>query len=429
MKGVFGFLFWATVAVALAMLMGDNPASVTLFWPPYRVDVSFNVALLGLIGLFLLLHLAWRGLALLRQLPKKAQRWRTLQRERAINVAVLDAVAYHMSGRFVRAQGAAQQALQLLQGQEAGAFVHGEQVAVLARVLAAESAHALGNTALRDEYLLAAVEGAEAQHATAAREGALLRATDWALQARDPVQASRWLRDLPQGALRRIQTLKLRLQLARLQKDTVMALDTVRLLAKHRAFAPEIAQSLRRAVVLDALRDVHDGDQLLRVWRGLDAKERAAPELAQALLARWVALQVDAPSADVMAAVGTDNLRVLETCLQTVWDAYLTLSPEHRQRFLLHIEKALPLLSEHWLAQIESRQQQHPAEPGLQYLAGQACLQRQLWGKAAVLLEQASRSLSSGELLRRTWASLARLAEQRGDLSAAQAAWKKAAQI
>ena len=54
-------------------------------------------------------------------------------------------------------------------------------------------------------------------------------------------------------------------------------------------------------------------------------------------------------------------------------------------------------------------------------------MQRQLWGKASQLLGQASHGLQDGALLRRTWSSLARLAEERGDEAAAQQAWKKAA--
>jgi hypothetical protein len=66
-------------------------------------------------------------------------------------------------------------------------------------------------------------------------------------------------------------------------------------------------------------------------------------------------------------------------------------------------------------------------DAGLLYLAGQAYLQRQLWGKAAALLGQASARLADPELARSCWRSLARLAEQRGDDEAARAAWKRAA--
>ena len=45
-------------AVALALFTGDNDGTVTIFWPPHRVDLSVNLVLLLLVGLFVLLHLA-----------------------------------------------------------------------------------------------------------------------------------------------------------------------------------------------------------------------------------------------------------------------------------------------------------------------------------------------------------------------------------
>ena len=98
-----------------------------------------------------------------------------------------------------------------------------------------------------------------------------------------------------------------------------------------------------------------------------------------------------------------------------------------RRRLLLCLESLLPGLGADWLAQIEQAQQRQPGDAGLQYLAGQAYLQRQLWGKAASLLGQASAQLTDPDLARRCWCSLARLAEERGDTDAARVAWKKAA--
>ena len=40
MRSVFWLLGVAAVAVALALLMGHNQATVTLFWPPYRYDLA-----------------------------------------------------------------------------------------------------------------------------------------------------------------------------------------------------------------------------------------------------------------------------------------------------------------------------------------------------------------------------------------------------
>ena len=80
-----------------------------------------------------------------------------------------------------------------------------------------------------------------------------------------------------------------------------------------------------------------------------------------------------------------------------------------------------------WLARIESAQQANPRDTRLQYLAGRACLQRQLWGKAQQLLTQAAPQLRDASLRRKAWQHLAELAEQRGDSQAAAQAWKNAA--
>ena len=58
-----------------------------------------------------------------------------------------------------------------------------------------------------------------------------------------------------------------------------------------------------------------------------------------------------------------------------------------------------------------------------------ACMRRQLWGKAQLLLGQASMGLQDVALTRNAWNALAVLAEQRGDLETATAAWKRAAQV
>jgi HemY protein len=61
------------------------------------------------------------------------------------------------------------------------------------------------------------------------------------------------------------------------------------------------------------------------------------------------------------------------------------------------------------------------------YLAGMACMKRQLWGKAQALLGQATKHLDDASLRRQAWSALAQLAEQRDDAVAAAAAWKRAA--
>lgn len=422
MRGMFWLPGLAAIAIALALLVGSNEANVTLFWHPWRIDLSFNLALFGLLLLFGLLHAALRALALLRSLPQQAQRWRAHQLERSAQHAVLDAFLHQYGGRYVRSQSAARRALALLAQTGPQPFPDREQAQLLALLLVAESAHQLGNHEERDRMLAEALAGPADSLGQEARAALQLRAAAWALEQQDGAAAARWLGSLPQGVLRRIHALRLRLRLARLQQDHASALELVRLLAKHHAYSRQAARSLQRGLVLDLLHAAQDPQALQTVWRALGTVERTTPELALAALEQSQRLK-HAASPGAAVAAG----RWLDEVLQSAWTGYETFDDVTRRRLLLCLEALLPALDAGWLARIEQAQQRQPADAGLQYLAGQAYLQRQLWGKAATLLGQAGARLSDPALARPCWRSLARLAEQRGDDDAARAAWKRAA--
>lgn len=422
MRSVFWLLGVAALAVALALLMGHNQATVTLFWPPYRYDVAFNFVVFALIGLFVLLYLALRAIAALRELPRQARRWRSQQVERAAVGAVLDALSHQLAGRFVRAQAAGLNALERLNAVPAAQWVQREQLQLLAHLLVAESAQSLQNRGTRDQHLQAALHPRLAKAAPVAHEGALLRAVHWAVEERDADLARSRLAELPQGAARRIQALRLKLKTARLGGATAEALETARLLAKHRAFSPDASRSILRGLALDALRAAHDLAQLQAVWARLDAKERAMSELGLAAAQRANQL-AQSEGGDAV----TEAAQRVRSWLEALWPQLSDLDGAQQRQLVLVLEPGLPSLDAAWLARLEQTQRLMPSNAFLQYLAGQAFLQRQLWGKAAQLLGQASQSLQDPVLLRRTWCGLAQLAEERGDTVAAQAAWKRAA--
>ena len=411
-------------AVALALFTGDNDGTVTIFWPPHRVDLSVNLVLLLLVGLFVLLYLALRALSAAVELPRQARRWRAQQRERATHAALLDAMAQFGAGRFLRARKAAEGALAREQAlREAGdAPPHTVALRALAHMTVAESAHALQDHATRDDHLERALNSA-ARPGTAAelREGVLLRAARWSLNDRDPAGALARLDELPTGAQRRTAALRIKLKAARQHGRIADAMDTARLLAKHRAFSPDAARSLVRSLAADLIAQAHDPGQLQAVWDSLDASERHMPELALRAAQR-------------MLALGGDHA-VARQWLHPVWDEMLalpeSLSDAHRVRLARVLEAGLLSTGESsdqaWLARLEAAAQASPRDATLQYLAGMACVQRGLWGRAQMLLSQAARSLADDGLRRNAWRALAELAEQRGDASAAADAWKRAA--
>jgi HemY protein len=415
MRAALWLLALFGVAAAIALFAGNNQGTVTLFWPPYRVDLSLNLVLLLLFAVFVFLHAALGALAALFDLPRQAVRWRSQQKERAMHVALLDSTAHLLAGRFLRARKSAEVAL----AQERSLAQGGERLAAaahvrtLAHLLAAESAQALQDRAAREEHLQLGLEQAVAHGAHEMHEGALMRAARWSLDDREPDAAMGWLRGLPQGAARRTLALRIKLKAARLAGQPAEALDTARLLAKHRAFSPAAAQSIVRGLAVDLLNGARDAAQLQRAWAALEPAERQMPELAIHAAARLTSLG------------GDDHLA--RDWLLPVWEQQARLEGSQRVKLVCALEDGLDTIDGAWLARIEAAHRANPSDVLLQYLAGMACMKRRLWGKAQQLLGLSVLGLKDARLLRRAWRALAELAEERNDAAAAAHAWKRAA--
>ncbi|AVS66738.1 heme biosynthesis protein HemY [Paracidovorax avenae] len=422
MRAALWFLVLFGTAVAAALFAGNNQGTVTLFWPPYRVDLSLNFVLLLFFGGFAILYAALRALSALLELPGQARRWRVQQKERSMHAALLDALSQLLAGRFLRSRKAAMAALAQENALEAAgeAVPHGRQLRTLAHLVAAESSHALQDRATREAHLRNALNNIPARAPVSElelREGAQLRAARWSLDERDAATALEHLAALPQGAARRTLALRARLKATRLSHQTQEALETARLLGKHRAFSPAAAQSIVRGLAIELLNGAHDPAQLQQTWMAFEPAERAMPELA-------------IHAAQRLTALGGDHGQV-RTWLLPAWermvDAADPLPDAHALKLVRVLESNLDALDAAWLARIESAQQANPRDARLQYLSGMACLRRQLWGKAQQLFTQAAQQLDEGPLRCRAWRHLAELAEQRGDTEAAATAWKHAA--
>ncbi len=430
MKWVLWLFGLFAVAVASAFLAGHNEGSVTFFWPPYRLDVSINFFVLIAILGFVFVYGVLRGVAVLLDLPRQARRWRLLQKERAVHASLLDAMAYMLTGRYVRARKAARQALELEQQLQDKLRLgeslprHLAPLRIIAELVAAESAHALRDREGRDQHLNQALatdpQGAQA-HLTEAIDAARLSAARWTLDDRDAQGALRLLSDLPHGLTRRTLALRLRLKASRLLRDHVGAIETARLLAKHGAFSEAAAGSLLRSLALSSLAECPNTERLARTWAQLSETETPHPEVAQAAARRWLDL-------------GGEPGRALQW-LMPQWNECLhqpeSLDGAQRQALVLLFEQALTALppDADWLQRLERASQQWPQHSEWAYLSACVFMRHSLWGKAQQVLERCAPRLSSGVLQRRAWARLAELAEQRGDAAAAAVHWKKAAQL
>jgi HemY protein len=416
MRAALWLLALFAVAVAIALFAGNNLGTVTVFWPPHRVDLSLNLVLLLLFLAFVFLHAALRALAALFDLPRQALRWRNQQKERAMHGFLLDGLSHLLAGRFIRARKSAETALNQEKSLSSGGqpLANAGQLRTLAHLLAAEGAQALQDRTAREEHLKQALEQTSSRDAHETREGALMRAARWSLDDREPDAAMTWLKGLPQGAARRTVALRMKLKAARLTGRTAEALETARLLAKHRAFSAGAAQSIVRGLAIDLLDGAHDTAQLQRAWLSLEPAERLMPELA-------------IHAAQRLAALGGDA-HLARDWLLPVWEQQHQLDEPLKLKLVVALEAGLDSLDGAWLARIEAAQKSNPRDTALQYLAGMACMRRQLWGKAQQLMSQAAIGLRDPKLHRNAWRSLALLAEERGDRDAAAQAWKRAAE-
>ena len=411
MRVVIWLLVLFAVAAGGALFVSTNPGTVTVFWPPYRADLSLNLVLLALILAFVLVHLVLGTASTLSGLPEQARRWRAQQRERAIQGHLVDALFSMAGGRYVRASDSllAADKLQraLMETGEGDAAPQADSVLAAIHMLAAEAQHALQKQTERDQHLQTALQAMRQRRATDALDGLFLRATRWSLDDNDAAGARAWWEQLSQGAMRRAASLRLRFRTARLAGENLEALVTVRQLIKHKAFRGATGDNISQALAAELLRAPRDAQQLEQAWGRLEPQEKEAAPVA--LL-----------GAQRLLDLGGDGA-LSRAWLLPLWNSLLKtgtpLTPDQQVRLVQVLElgfgqpDAAP--DSVWLARIENAQMANPRNPLLQYLAGAMCLRMSLWGKAEHFFKQASAGLQSVPLQREALSQLERIQEQR----------------
>ncbi|HPT49364.1 MAG TPA: heme biosynthesis HemY N-terminal domain-containing protein [Accumulibacter sp.] len=102
MKALLWLLALFVLAVALSLAARFNEGYLLLVLPPYRAEVSLNLALVVLVAAFALLYAVLRTLSLTASLPRQAREFRRRQRREAAVDALHDAVRLFFEGRFGR---------------------------------------------------------------------------------------------------------------------------------------------------------------------------------------------------------------------------------------------------------------------------------------------------------------------------------------
>jgi HemY protein len=416
MRGVIWLVLLFVVAVVAATTLGSNDGLVSVYWGNWRTDLSLNLFVLIVLGSCLVLMSAVQALNSLVSLPRRASEWRALRRERAGQAALREALAEYFSARYGRARKAAQKALLIAEGTPG---LEGDaEFMMLCQLLGAGSLHRLQDKVGRDETLKLAMRPAPGVLRGTARrseDAARLLAAEWALDDRDGPRALESLNALPPGAARRTHALRLKLQALRLSRRPLEALHTARLLANHQAFSPVVAQSLLRALVAETLESAHDIQQLRRLWGQFDVADHRDPQVAARAAQRAVQL-----------AAAEDARQ----WLRPFWERLSELAREDREAVALALIEARGGIGADWLPRLEAASRSFGHEPAIVAAVGMVYAERQLWGKARRLLEQAAASPGLAARTRRAaWRQLAALAREESDESRAARCEQAAAAI
>lgn len=413
MRFVVWLIVLFVVAVVAAGTLGTNDGLVTVYFRQWRIELSLNLFLLIVIGSALAVTVTARTVDSLLTLPRRAREWRALQRERAAQRALREALAEYFGARYSRSHKAAERALVLQEGTPA--LADDADFRVLAQLLATASLHRLQDSGRRQEALErldSLVAGAPARSVT---EGVRLMEVEWALDDRDADRALELLGALPPGLARRTQALRLKLQAARLARQPMKALHTAHLLANHRAFSPEAARGLLRSLAFSVLDGARDADQLRRLWSELDPDDRRDAAVVARAAQRAVALGA------------VEDAR---QWLRPAWDELGSLAPEDRTLVALALSQATLAVGPEWLQRVESAANAWPQDPAVAAAAALVYAERKLWGKARAPLEQVAQARSlDARTRRRAWLALADLAREEGQEARAAECERTAARL
>ncbi|MCW7541074.1 heme biosynthesis protein HemY [Aquabacterium sp. A7-Y] len=413
MRTIIWTILLFAAAVVAATFLGANDALVTLYWAPWRLDVSFNLFIIALVLTVAVVYVSLQGVNALVGLPRRAREWRLTKRDRSAQQALRESLALFFGARYTRAHKAAQRAMTI--HDETPELGSDPEFTMLAHLLAAGSMHRLQDRTRRDDHLSQALAAARGSGTRPAEEGARLMAAEWALEDRDADRALELIGELSPGVARRTQALRLKLQAARLARQPLDALRTARLLAKHQGFSQAAAVGLLRSLAIEALESARDADQLRRVWQQLDAADRRDAFVASC-------------AATMMTELG--SAEDARAWLKPFWDQAASLGSEERAELTRALVASLRGMGVDWLPRLEAAAQADVRDPHLAYALGCALAEVQLWGKARQQLERcgADPRLPARER-RAAWRQLAAMAEREGDQARLHRCFREAAEI
>jgi len=370
MRGLLWLLTLFALAVGISLAARFNDGYVLLVFPPYRAEISLNLAIILAVAGFVLLYAVLRTISLTLSLPNRVREFRERRRRDKAAGTFHDAMRLLFEGRYSQALKKAGEAHAA--GQSPG----------LAALLAARAAQRLREPYKQEAWLdLASVDDPQMQPAR------LMLEAEMFLDARRFDDAVAVLQRLQKIAGRHIAALRLELRAQQGCGNWHEVLRITRLLEKRDGLLPELAQEIKLKAHQENVRQRrNDLAQLLAYLRQVPARE-SSPRLVRAF-------------AEALIELGAHDeaQAIIEAQLDVAWDSALIrlYGRSGRGNLTARIARA-----DKWLSQ-------HPDDAQLLLALGRLCLAQRLWGKAQSYLE-ASLSLDDQREVR---LELAHLFEQ-----------------
>ena len=375
----------AAAAVALVLAARYNHGYVLVVLPPWRIELSFNFAVLLAVAASAGLYVAMRAVTIAITMPARVREFRKRRDAARARENFNDALINFFEGRFGRAEMAA-----------AAALKAGESRA-LSAVLAARAAHGMRAFSARDAYLARAASQNPDENSMR-----LIAQVEMLLDERRYHDALDVLRQLPE---KHTAALRLELRAQQMAKNWDRVLALIPQLEKRKVFERPVVAQLRRQAIIESLKHkALDIKSLREYWDRLPEEEKSESRIAAAATSCFVELG------------GCDDARrIIEQSVERVWDQGLIalysecLGSDVTQR----LERA-----EKWL-------ELHRKDAVLLLTLGRLCAHQGLWGKARSYLD-ASLSIESTHSAH---LELARLLEREGRVEQAAAHYQKALDV
>ena len=350
MRTWFWTLLLAVVAVGLAVVLQAHTGNVLILVPPHRIELSLTLAVLLVVGTFVLLYVGLRLLAWLVAIPSRVRDWRGRRAQARDHELMEQGWVGLLEGRFANAE---KQFSKLI---DQTSVPHRRSVAALS---AARAAHSLGEYVRRDALLDQAREAAGTDPGLT--EAVATVSADMLLDQGQPARALAVLAPLKDGA-RHLHTTRLLLRAENELGHHDQVFTLARALARRHAIAKPESEKLVDVSGAARLREgAVNGDGWRVIWKSMKSAERTYPEIALAASQAFDAADEPEESARVLEAA------IARQFTPALLNAYARCPATQVKR---RIDKA-----ETWL-------EQRPNDPDLLRVLGLLCLTGQIWGAA-----------------------------------------------